>query len=245
LLLRRILDAYDGKLPDGGHVLFANTGREHPATLDFVHRVEAEWCPITWVEYQPEDPRFRVVSYETASRNGEPFSALIAKRNYLPNPIARFCTSDLKVKPMQAFMRSMGLSEFTTVIGLRADEQRRVSKLRGDAERDLEMPLADAGIVASDVLSYWAGSPFDLCLPDNDPAFGNCDLCFLKGRGRIERVLTAQPKLGDWWIEQEAKIGSSFRSDRPTYAQMRVQVTIQGQLFQSVDDTTIPCECTE
>ena len=36
----------------GGHVLFANTGKEHDRTLEFVERVGREWCPITWVEWQ-------------------------------------------------------------------------------------------------------------------------------------------------------------------------------------------------
>lgn len=245
LLLRRILDAYDGKLPAGGHVLFANTGKEHPSTLAFVNEIESRWCPVTWVEYRTDDPKFAIVTSQTASRNGEPFSALITKRNYLPNPIARFCTSDLKVKPMNAYMRSLGHDEFTTVIGLRADEQRRVSRLRADTERDIAMPLADAGITAEDVLAYWRSSPFDLRLPNNDPAFGNCDLCFLKGRTRLDRVISADPTAADWWARQESRINGCFRKDRPTYEQMRVQVTIQGELFCGTDDTTIPCDCTE
>jgi 3'-phosphoadenosine 5'-phosphosulfate sulfotransferase (PAPS reductase)/FAD synthetase len=33
-------------------VIFENTGREHEATLDFVHEVEAQWdVPVIWLEY--------------------------------------------------------------------------------------------------------------------------------------------------------------------------------------------------
>ena len=32
-LLRHVLDAWGGSLPEGGHVLFANTGKEHGATF--------------------------------------------------------------------------------------------------------------------------------------------------------------------------------------------------------------------
>ena len=35
------------------------------------------------------------------------------------------------------------------------------------------------------------------------------------------------------------------RKDRPDYATILHQVTIQGRLFQEYDDDTIPCECTE
>lgn len=88
MMLRLILDAHDGKLPDDVHVLFANTGKEMPETLDFVRECEVRWdAPITWLEYVDHDEpqqRWREVTYETASRNGEPFEALIARKQYLP-----------------------------------------------------------------------------------------------------------------------------------------------------------------
>src|SRR5262249_19633664 len=37
-MLRRILDAFAGRMPDGGKVIFCNTGKERPETLDFVER---------------------------------------------------------------------------------------------------------------------------------------------------------------------------------------------------------------
>ena len=242
-LLRHVLDAWEGVLPQGGYVLFANTGREHDATYDFVQRVEQEWCPVTWIEWSPAG--YEVRTSKTASRKGEPFSYLIAKRRYLPNPIARFCTSDLKVIPMKKFMQAQGYEDFTTIIGLRADEPRRVAKLRNDLTRDIAMPLADANVTASNVIAWWNSQPFDLALPGNDPAFGNCDLCFLKGAARVERVIRAEPHRAEWWAAQEEKVGARFRKDRPTYRQLLTQITVQGELFQHLDDTTIPCDCTE
>jgi len=242
-LLRHVLDAWQGVLPQGGHVLFANTGREHDATYDFVQRVEREWCPVTWIEWSPAG--YEVRTSETASRKGEPFSYLIAKRKYLPNPIARFCTSDLKVIPMKKFMEAQGYEDFTTIIGLRADEPRRVAKLRSDPTREIAMPLADANVTSPDVISWWKSQPFDLELPNNDPAFGNCDLCFLKGAARVERVIRAEPHRAEWWAAQEESRGARFRKDRPTYRQLLTQITVQGELFQHMDDTTIPCDCTE
>ena len=35
-MLKKIIEAYDGTLPDDMHVVFANTGKEMPQTLDFV-----------------------------------------------------------------------------------------------------------------------------------------------------------------------------------------------------------------
>jgi 3'-phosphoadenosine 5'-phosphosulfate sulfotransferase (PAPS reductase)/FAD synthetase len=245
-MLRQVLDAWGGSLPSGGHVLFANTGREHPATYDFVERIGLEWCPVTWVEWRREG--FAEVLPAHASRNGEPFADLIRKRKFLPNPIARFCTSDLKVIPMRKWMESKGYDDFTTVIGLRADEQRRVAKLRGDRSRDISMPLADAGVNAEMVKAYWRNAPFDLQLPNGDSAFGNCDLCFLKNRAATDRVIELEPQRAQWWIDLEHEIGGTFRKDRPPYATILHQVTIQGRLFTESDDpndTTIPCDCTE
>jgi 3'-phosphoadenosine 5'-phosphosulfate sulfotransferase (PAPS reductase)/FAD synthetase len=242
-LLRHVLDAWGGTMPKGGHVLFANTGREHDATYRFVELIGKEWCDVTWIEWSPDG--FAVKKPEEADRIGAPFAALIAKRNYLPNPITRFCTSDLKVIPMKKYMQSRGYSDFTTVIGLRADEQRRVSKLRSDPTRDIAMPLADANVTRDDVVSWWKSQPFDLELPNDDPAFGNCDLCFLKGAARIERVMRAEPHRAEWWAAQEQAISARFRKDRPTYRQLLTQITVQGELFQHLDDTTIPCDCTE
>lgn len=242
-LLRHVLDAWGGELPKGAHVLFANTGKEHDATYDFVERIGREWCVVTWIEWSPFG--YNLVRPDTASRNGEPFAAMIAKRKYLPNPIARFCTSDLKVIPMQKFMSDNGYGEFTSVLGLRADEPRRVAKLRSDPTRDIAMPLADAGVDRETIVAWWKQQPFDLALPNDDPAFGNCDLCFLKGSARIERVIRAEPSRAAWWAQQEQAIGAKFRKDRPTYHQLLTQITVQGELFQHLDDTTIPCDCTE
>ena len=244
-LVRHVLDAWGGTLPEGGHVMFANTGREHSATLDFVRQVEEAWCPVTWVEYRNDATGFAEVTHATAARDGQPFAALIGRKNYLPNPIARFCTSDLKVIPMRKAMQKRCLPDFTTVLGLRADEERRVAKLRNDPERDISMPLADGGVTREDVLAWWKRQPFDLRLPNDDPAFGNCDLCFLKGMARVERVIRAEPERASWWAAQEMAISARFRKDRPTYAQILTQITVQGELFQNLDDTTIPCDCTE
>ena len=87
-MLWRVLQENDMKLPADAIVCFANTGKEHPLTLDFVHDCERSWgVEIHWLEYTAEDPRFKRVTYETASRTGEPFEALITKKNYLPNPV--------------------------------------------------------------------------------------------------------------------------------------------------------------
>jgi len=246
-MLWHVLDAWGGTLPEGGHVLFANTGREHEATLQFVDEVSHRWCPVTWLEWRNGERPYEVVTFDTASRNGEPFAALIAKRKYLPNPVTRFCTSDLKVLTMRRYLKSIGVNvvDLTTILGLRYDEMRRVMKLRNDITREIEMPLADAKVTREMVEAWWATQDFDLRLPNNDNAWSNCDLCFLKSRDRLDRVMLSQPSRVDWWQQMESQIGGTFRKDRPPYKHLFTQLTLQGRLFCDTTDDTMPCDCTE
>lgn len=103
-MLYRILQAHDMSLPSEAIVCFANTGKECEETLEFVHDCETNWgVKINWLEYKahetPKD-RFRVVDFETASRDGEPFFDSINQNGkpYLPNPVARICTINMKIR---------------------------------------------------------------------------------------------------------------------------------------------------
>lgn len=240
-MLWRVLQSNHG-LPDEAIVCFANTGKEHPATLDFVRDCERNWgVEIHWLEYMPEDPKFKRVTYETASRNGEPFKALITKKNYLPNPVARFCTEEMKVKAIDRYLKSLGREDCTTMVGIRADEPRRVAKLRA---RGLLVPLVDAGVGQEMVQEFWKQSWFDLKLTFRDgiTALGNCDLCFLKGPNQIMSMIREKPELADWWAAQEVAIGATFRSDRPTYAQMQQFSKDQMDMFAGMDEG-VSCFC--
>lgn len=132
-MLRQVLD-HNEDLSDL-LVLFANTGKEHPATLEFVRECTERWAvPITWLEYRDDEQGFAVVDFDTCSRNGEPFEAVIRKRKYLPNPVTRFCTVELKIRTMHRYLKHIGWTnedgEWDQMVGIRADEQRRVSKIR-------------------------------------------------------------------------------------------------------------------
>lgn len=237
-MLWRILQARGGALPDDVHVTFANTGREMPQTLDFVRDCAGRWdVEIVWLEYGRS-----AVNYATASRNGEPYEAMIAKKKHLPNPVMRFCTQELKIKPIDAYGKSLGWDEFDVVIGLRADERERVARLRS-ANRIC--PLAEAGVLKRDVSYFWSQQNFDLRLSrqnDVTPA-GNCDLCFLKGAATIQALMRTKPSLADWWIAQERKIGATFRSDRPSYAAMLDAVQRQQVMDFGDRDELIDCFC--
>jgi 3'-phosphoadenosine 5'-phosphosulfate sulfotransferase (PAPS reductase)/FAD synthetase len=250
-MLYRIVEAFGGTLPDDAKVIFANTGKERPETLDFVERCSQRWgVPVTWLEYRYHDrPTFTVVDYNTASRNGEPLEESIdAKRGdseYLPDPLVRYCTIETKIKTTIRYLRSLGWEHWTNAIGFRADEPQRAAKLNGskrNPREDSVAPLVKAGITKQDVLKWWADQPFDLEL---EPHESNCDLCFLKGKGLLLRIMRDKPDLAEWWIRMEER-GGRFRNDRPSYASM-LKESQQATLFDGFEDDelSIACHCTD
>jgi len=238
-MLWRILQSHGGKLPDYVKVCFANTGKEMPETLDFVRDCGKNWgVDIVWLERfarparEDEKNKYvyetRIVNYETASRSGEPFAALIRARRYAPNPVARFCTVDLKIKAINEYLINTCSFEkpYTGCIGIRADEVRRAAKMSGTVESGQEryLPLYHDGVSAKDIYQFWINQPFDLQLPNNNGVtdWGNCDLCFLKGYGKKQSIIRERPDLADWWIQQESGLsellgkGAYFRADQPS-----------------------------
>ena len=94
-MLHKILEV-NGDLPERCKVVFANTGREMPETLDFVQECSERWrVPITWVEYRRTDKHsFTEVNHNSASRDGEPFEALISYHKRVPDSVRRFAHND-------------------------------------------------------------------------------------------------------------------------------------------------------
>ncbi len=252
-MLKKIIDAHGGVLPDYCKVIFANTGKEMPQTLDFVQSCGDRWgVDIVWLECEARkmpdgskrkyEYKTNVVNYETANRTGEPFDLLIKARKYLPNPVARFCTQELKILRIRDYMDKY-FDEWVNIIGLRADEQRRVAKMAN--RNDVILVMADAGHTAKDVFDYWSSSSFDLNLPNDKgkTAWGNCDLCFLKGLSIKASIARDRPDLVAWWADQEIKNKSTFRSDQPNYSAILSMTRSQTNLLP--DDDATPCFCTD
>lgn len=227
-MLHRILQAHGGALPTDVVVCFANTGREMPATLDFVRDCGAAWnVPIVWLEYRRDaetDAKWtEIVSHNSASRNGEPFEAMLLAHSTLPNPRQSFCTIELKIRQMVIYCQQhLGWKHWTNIIGLRRDESERydgaMKRNASNKERfKAACPLYDAGIEEHDVLRFWRAQPFDLML--KGPHEGNCDGCFKKGLGALSLMFTDHPERMAWWLAQEAQprgagVGNRFRLER-------------------------------
>jgi len=265
-MLHRILLAHGGTLPNDVLVCFANTGREMPATLEFVRDCGATWnTHINWLEYRYRPGHdggrgahdFVVVSHNEASRDGEPFEdVIVARRGLLPNPTMRYCTAELKIRTMERFIKvQTGWKKWTQVVGLRADEPGRVFRATDEARQKKQnaagwvmCPLHEAGVTEADVGAFWREQPFDLRVAGKWE--GNCDGCFLKSRSSISRMISDHPDRMAWWTTQEEvavargvardPAMARFRMDR-SYAEMTDVVKRQGVLPYDVFEPEASC----
>lgn len=193
-------------------VTFANTGAEHPATLDFVRDVETHWnIPIVWIESEVNPimgigNKARVVTHETAARNGEPFEAAVAKHGVF-NRTSPACTRELKTRPIGSYLRDvMGweLRSYSQALGIRADEADRINfdKLESG---EIVYPLVDAGYTKEMVGAYMKRQPFDLALPGDH--YGNCVTCWKKSTRKLYTIAQDDPSWFDLFGRLEKNYG--------------------------------------
>jgi len=228
-------------------IVFQNTGKEAEETLIFIDRCSKEWgLTIEWIEYDiiegdKTKGTFKKVSFETASRKGEPFEkAINYNKGFLPSNFQRYCTKFLKLKTLKYYLKSIGVKYYTNYIGIRYDELDRVAKIKASdrfVKEELELPLYKWKITKAEVLDWWKQQPFDLNIT---PLYGNCDGCFLKGKGKLLQIAREKPELLDWWAEMEELTGKQFRKEI-SYRQILEKVKSQPDLWS--DDPGFSCFC--
>lgn len=192
-------------------VTFANTGQEHETTLQFINQCDKQLgFPTVWLEavVDPEKGngiRHKIVSFETASRNGEPFEAYIAKYG-IPNMGSPQCTTRLKENVMDSYRRSIGwkFKSFDTAIGIRSDEAHRKSA-RSDEYRFI-YPLLEWGWTKEMVIQEVRTWPFDLLLPGEH--YGNCIWCWKKSLRKHLTLAKNSPEVFDFPECMENKYGA-------------------------------------
>lgn len=236
-MLHKIL-AVNGDLPERVQVVFANTGREMPETLDFVQECSDRWgVKIVWVEdaARGNGALFDIVSHNSASRDGEPFRRLIERKKACPDQSKRFCTSELKILPARRYLISLGWKEWFNAVGMRADEGHR-KKPSTDARVRRWFPLED--VDKGMVLDFWARQPFDMRV---EPGYGNCDGCFMKSEAQLAALARDYPNRAAWWEEMEELASGLSACKRARFrkefdrAGLRDTVERQGDFLFSVD----------
>jgi hypothetical protein len=178
-------------------VVFANTGKEHPRTLEYVNNCDRLYgLGVVWVEavVSPqlgEGTKHKVVTFETAARKGEPFEVVVDKYG-LPNSQYPHCNRELKQAPITSYVRSLGwgAGSYDTAIGIRADEIDRISP-KSVREVGAVYPLIDWRIRKEHVLEWESGQPVRLGIPEH---LGNCVACWKKSFRKLATVAREMPE---------------------------------------------------
>jgi 3'-phosphoadenosine 5'-phosphosulfate sulfotransferase (PAPS reductase)/FAD synthetase len=237
-------------------VNFANTGREDEATLEFVRDCEKDTgLKFNWLEYdlnydnldKKGKPKkwFKLVNFETASRNGEPLKKSIDRMNFVPNLMVRSCTIECKIKTMEIFREFSNVKKDDCIvyIGIRHDEPKRWSKNVNQFPNNFDniaYPLVDWKVNKQMVLDFWKNSQFDLKLVE---PFGNCDLCYLKSVKKRIAVLKDRPHVAEYWSSIETEKGQQF--DR-AYSVKQLLKIATGQTIADLSkerNFDIECNC--
>lgn len=119
--------------------------------------------------------------------------------------------------------------DYVSVLGIRGDEQRRITKIENRIDEAQEnqgkslfnqphgesiyAPLVDNHTTQEQVIEFWEKQDFNLKL-SNTGLFSNCLYCPLKSKAKLQQIATLQleqnidedtPESIEWWINIEKK----------------------------------------
>jgi len=220
-------------------VVFANTGKEDEGTLQFVRDCGLKFgCKIIWVEAKHRKEKgelitkkgwgvsFKEVTFETASRNGEPFEEMCSAIG-IPCSSAPFCSDQLKRKPIEQYLKSIGWKKFHKAIGIRTDEIDRMNP--NFRKKRIVYPLIkEHPTTKKQILNWWKLNSFNLEVPEN---LGNCDICWKKSFKVLVQNTKDFPEKFDWWQLMIEKHGNKSRNTDKTISFFRGGKSIQ-ELFE-------------
>lgn len=170
--------------------------------------------PITWV-------------------TGPMFDEVIEnKGGYLPNKMARYCTTELKTIPILEWVIKNCEDIPVMNFGFRANEGKRVRKMKERAKNGLiyvkasfekredgrnhwreyayclpDFPLYVDNIYKDQIEEYWKSQSVRFA------HMNNCVGCFWRSPLLLHKMYERQPEKMDWFTGQEERTGNRFRSD--------------------------------
>jgi 3'-phosphoadenosine 5'-phosphosulfate sulfotransferase (PAPS reductase)/FAD synthetase len=160
----------------------------------------------------------QVIGIEIKWLTGKTFEQIIKdKSGYLPNQMTRFCTTEMKIKPIAEFCRNKLKEIVLTRLGIRHDEEHRVNYENTDFKfhngfsdngrnkwitekyRELEYPLV------KDRIDHYQIYLWSLSTNLNFPQDSNCVGCFHKPVQQLRKNFDDEPLKMQWFKEQEYK----------------------------------------
>jgi len=141
---------------------------------------------------------------------------------YLPNKAQRFCTVEMKIKPIFYWCAENTDLPVEMRIGFRSNEQSRATTMIDRCEDGIEFmkatftknkngtnhwedvayrkpvfPLIDDGIFKDNIEEYWKGKPVRFAY------LNNCVGCFNRNEMLLKHMSNKDPKTFEWFAKQE------------------------------------------
>jgi 3'-phosphoadenosine 5'-phosphosulfate sulfotransferase (PAPS reductase)/FAD synthetase len=189
--------------------VFANTGEENEETLRFVNYCDKKFnLNCVWVEALVNSEggkgtTHRIVDFETASRNGEPFEAVIKKYG-IPNQKFPHCNRETKLRPIHSYIKNaLGWKGYYTAIGIRYDEVDRMVVDR--VKNKIIYPLIqDIRMTKQKINFWWSQQDSRLNLKGYQ---GNCKTCWKKSFRNLYTIAKETPDFFDFFTRMEQRYG--------------------------------------
>jgi hypothetical protein len=202
--------------------IFCNTGLEHEKTLDFVNECDKRWgLDLVWLETVAnpvfgKGSDYRIMSYETASRDAQPFED-VCKVYGLSNRDFQPCNRELKTVPMSKYRSDFFRKDCLVAVGIRSDE---IDRIRPDyKKKKLCYPLAFWHPTTKEqIRHWWAKQDFDLEIPEH---MGNCVTCWKKSDRKLMTIAKHEPERFAFMRRMEEEHGFS---GAPTFDEKGNQV---------------------
>lgn len=185
---------------------------------------------------------------------GETFEKVIENHaGYLPNQMTRFCTSDMKIKPIFDYLNSLNILPVEMRIGFRPNELNRADRVTERAGVDgIEMirtpigkmkngnnkwgevayrkatfPLITDNITKDFIYNYWKDKSVRFAYRNN------CVGCVNRQPLMISHMATKERHKIEWFADQEAKTGNRFLKE-VSFDEI-LKFNQQGTLFNDAD----------
>lgn len=170
-------------------------------------------------------------------------------KSFLPNQMMRYCTVDMKVKPIAQWCYENTELPIEMRIGFRANEIKRANKMIernlngyesfkfkiGEKNgrniwktlpyRNVKFPLIEDNIYKDSIVEYWKDKPVTFAYKNN------CVGCFNRNEMFLKHISEKSPKQFNWFVEQEIKNNSTFKKGI-TYQKIK-NYNLQHDLFDS------------
>lgn len=159
---------------------------------------------------------------------GMSWEQLIKYKSAIPNQAMRFCTFNLKIRPIFEYLLINQHHLVDMRIGYRFDEQERKNNFTTDIKyvdsinlfgeyrqnwktttwRKGSFPLIDDKVIHPTIIDFWKQySNFVF------PKDSNCQMCFWKQEPQLRKNFDTNPSIMKWAAVQEAIKGNTFKKE--------------------------------